>query len=90
LKFVDRDPDSPFPSWLADSQKAVATSEWRKRSAVDTAPNYLTGQVLAYAKQYPQNPRVPQALYLAVRSTRLGCTNVENQQAFQSRFRLPA
>jgi len=88
LKFVDRDPDFPFPEWLTATQKSAATSEWRKLSTIGTAPNYLTEQVVAYAKLQPQDPRVPQALHLAVRSTRFGCTNVETSKLSKTAFNL--
>ena len=77
LKFVDRDPDFLFPAWITDTNKAAARSEWANLTAVGTAPNYLVNQVLAYAQQHPQDPLVPEALYLSVRSTRFGCTNAE-------------
>ncbi|MGA2924051.1 MAG: hypothetical protein ABSE28_23370 [Candidatus Sulfotelmatobacter sp.] len=86
LKFVDRDPNFPFPGWLTDTQSAAANSEWEKLSTSGTAPNYLTNQVLAYAKQHPQDPRVPQALHLAIRSTRFGCTNAETSRLSKTAF----
>jgi outer membrane protein assembly factor BamD (BamD/ComL family) len=46
----------------------------------------LTNQVLAYAKQHPQDPRVPQALHLAIRSTRFGCTNAETSRLSKTAF----
>jgi hypothetical protein len=85
-RFVDRDPDFPFPAWLADDQKAAARSEWTKLTAIGTAPNYLTNRVLAYARQHRQDPRVPQALHLAVRSTRFGCTNAETSKLSKAAF----
>jgi hypothetical protein len=86
LKFVDRDPDFPFPAWLTEAEKSAATSQWRKLSGIGTAPNYLSSEVLAYAKQHSQDPLVPQALHLAVRSTRFGCTNVETSKLSKAAF----
>lgn len=86
LRFEDHDPDFPFPNWMTDSQKAAAKSDWKKLSAAGTAPNYLVQQVLAYGKEHPQDPRVPRALYLAVRSTRFGCTNVETSDLSKAAF----
>lgn len=80
LKFVDRDPDFPFPVWLTESQRDAAKAEWNKLSQVGTAPNYLAEQVIAYAKQHSKDPRVPRALHLAVRSTHFGCTNIETSK----------
>lgn len=86
LKFVDSDPDFPFPHWLTASQIDAARQEWAKLSLVGTAPNYLVQQVIVYAKQHGEDPRVPQALHLAVRSTRFGCTNVETSKLSKAAF----
>jgi hypothetical protein len=86
LKFVDRDPDFPFPAWLTAEQKSEAIAEWRKLSATGTAPNYLTSQVLSYAKEHTQDSRAPQALHLAVRSTRFGCSNVETSKLSKAAY----
>jgi hypothetical protein len=86
LKFADRDPDFPFPAWLTAEQKSAAIAQWGTLSGTGTAPNYLTSQVLAYAKEHPQDPRVPQALHLAVRSTRFGCTNVETSKLSKAAY----
>jgi hypothetical protein len=86
LKFVDRDPDFPFPLWLTAPERSEARSQWQKLSAIGTAPNYLTGEVLAYAVHHPEDPLVPQALHLAVRSTRFGCTNIETTKLSKAAF----
>ena len=86
LKFVDRDPDFLFPAWLTDSEKSEARSQWQKLSAIGTAPNYLTSEVLAFAEHHPGDPLVPQALHLAVRSTRFGCTNIETTKLSKTAF----
>lgn len=88
LKFVDRDPNFPFPEWLTETQKDAARSEWGKLSTIGTAPNYLTEQVLAYAKLRPHDPSVPQSLHLAVRSTRYGCSNIETSRLSKTAFNL--
>jgi len=86
LEFVDRDPDFPFPRWLTESQRDSAKAEWGKLSQVGTAPNYLAEQVIEYAKQHGEDPRLPQGLHLAVRSTRFGCTNVETSKFSKAAF----
>lgn len=73
--------------FLSVAQKAAVQAEVQKLRALDTAPNYLVAQVLAWAKRTPDDPRVPEALHLAIRSTRYGCTNARttqfSKQAFQ-------
>ena len=86
LKFVERDPDFPFPAWMSDAEKTASKSEWQKLSAVGTGPNYLAKQVLAYAKERPDDAQVPQALYLVVRATHLGCTNIDTTKLSKAAF----
>jgi len=88
LKFVDRDPDFPFPAWLTDTQKSQALSQWAQLGAVGTAPNFLVRQVLAYANEHPGDPSVPKALHLAVRATRFGCVNMETSKLSKEAFDL--
>ena len=51
-----------------------------------TAPDWLAAQTLAFAQQHPQDPRVPEALYLAVRATRYGCTDSQTGDFSQRAF----
>jgi hypothetical protein len=44
--------------------------------------------VLAWAKRTPNDPRVPEALHLAVRSTRYGCTDTKTTQFSKQAFRV--
>jgi outer membrane protein assembly factor BamD (BamD/ComL family) len=81
-------PDSPFPTFLADADKTQVHQEQEKLADVGFALNYLTSEVLAYAKQHPDDSRVPQALYLAVRATRYGCTSPDTTYLSQAAFKL--
>jgi hypothetical protein len=65
-------PSLPF---LTAAQKAEAKAENARLQALGTAPNYLSQQAVAWAARDPNNPRVPEALHLAVKSTRYGCAN---------------
>ena len=70
-----KDPKIVFPDFLTETEIDAATKEWQKLSTLDAAPNYLCAQVVRWAKLKPEDPRVPEALHLAVRSTRYGHTN---------------
>ena len=59
--------------FLTASPEGRRASGSPETACLDTAPNYLVAQVLAWAKRAPGDPRVPEALHLAVRSTRYGC-----------------
>ena len=61
--------------FLTAPQKSAAATEHKRLLALDTAPNYLCMQVVNWANEKGDDPRVPEALYLAVRATRYGCTN---------------
>ena len=62
----------------------------RERAAIDSlgpAPDLLCRRALAWADQAPADPRVPEALAIAVKSTRYGCadktTTAWSKRAFQ-------
>jgi hypothetical protein len=63
------------PAFLSAAQKTAASTEWKRLAALGTAPNYLCAQTIKWATVKPDDPRAPEALHLAVRSTRYGCTN---------------
>ena len=65
-------PSLPF---LTAAQKTEAKSENARLQSLGTAPNYFCQQALAWASRDPNNPRVPEALHLAVKATRYGCTD---------------
>ncbi|HKQ09216.1 MAG TPA: hypothetical protein VJ464_29100 [Blastocatellia bacterium] len=66
---------SPAPLFLTAAQKTAASAEWKRLAALGTAPNYLCAQAIKWANLKPDDPRAPEALHLAVRSTRYGCAN---------------
>jgi hypothetical protein len=63
--------------FLSPAQKAAAKNERARLSALGAAPNYLCKQVIAWAEKHPTDMRAPEALHLAVKSTRYGCTDKE-------------
>jgi tetratricopeptide (TPR) repeat protein len=74
--------------FLTAAQKQAAQADSQKLHALETGPNYLVAQVLAWAKRTPDDPRMPEALHLAVRSTRYGCTNAKTTQFSKQAFQL--
>ena len=63
------------PIFLTGAQRASAEKEYATLAALGAAPNYLCRQVLEWATKNPGDPRVPEALHLAVKTTRYGCTD---------------
>jgi hypothetical protein len=78
----------PFPSFVVDSDRNATKQELEKLASTGFAPNYLTSAVLAFAKEHPDDPRIPQALHLAVRSTRFGCSNPDTTHLSEAAFTL--
>jgi hypothetical protein len=66
----------PIPEFLSSSN-ASAASQFAALQKLGTAPNYLCRIAIAWAEKNPADPRSPEALHLAVRSTRYGCTDAE-------------
>ncbi len=61
---------APF---LSDQDRAEGARQAEElRSAAANSVNYLCRAAIAWAKAHPDDPRVPEALHLAVRATRFG------------------
>ncbi|HYL60989.1 MAG TPA: hypothetical protein VE077_00080 [Candidatus Methylomirabilis sp.] len=75
LQLVYPDGRIPDPQFLTPAQRRAAGEEWATLVALPSAPDWFGEQSLAWAKADPEDPRVPQALHLAVRATRYGCTD---------------
>jgi hypothetical protein len=60
-------------AFLPPDERAAGEREAKAlREAVPNAVNYLSAAAIAWARTHPQDSRVPEALHLAVRSTRYG------------------
>lgn len=66
----------PPPEFLRPAQ-ALAARQFAALQALGTAPNYLCRIAIEWTEKNPADPRSPEALHLAVRSTRYGCTDKE-------------
>ncbi len=64
------------PEFLRPSQ-ALGNKQFAALQALGTAPNYLCRIAIEWTEKNPADPRAPEALHLAVRSTRYGCTDKE-------------
>jgi hypothetical protein len=74
------------PSFLSGEQRTDAAKQWERLVALPAAPNYLCQQVLSWAKKHPDDPRIPEALHLAVRSTRYGMTDADTPKLSRAAF----
>ncbi len=67
--------ETVYPDFLSSTEKAETKADMQKLAALGFAPNYLCAEAVRWANAKPGDPRVPEALHLAVKSTRYGCTN---------------
>ncbi len=67
--------DKSTPGFLTAAETAAATREYAIINGFGAAPNYIARQVIQWANTSPTDPRVPEALHLAVNSTRYGCSD---------------
>jgi len=81
-------PDVRSPDFLTETEKAQAASEWKKLSAIPTAPDYLPAQTVDWVNKNPEEARAAESLYLAVRSTRYGCTDKDTLKFSKAAFDL--
>jgi len=76
----------PPPAVISVADRAQATREFDALAGLGTAPNYLSGEVIAWAKARPKDPDVAEALARAVASTKYGCgdkhSGAYSRQAF--------
>jgi hypothetical protein len=68
----------PAPRFLSAAEAAQGEKEFSSLRAFGAAPNYISREVIQWANSHPTDPRVPEALHLAVRTTRYGCTDKDS------------
>jgi len=76
----------PPPRFLSAAESEKAKQEWTALKAFGTAPNYISQQVIQWANSHAKDPRVPEALHLAVRTTRYGCTDKDTVRWSKAAF----
>ncbi len=75
------------PDFLKAGQ-ALGSRQFATVQALGTGPNYLCKVAIEWATANPNDPRSPEALHLAVRSTRYGCTDKETGKWSKAAFDL--
>ncbi len=75
------------PDFLKTAQ-TLAARQFAALQALGTGPNYLCRIAIEWAQKNPADPRAPEALHLAVRSTRYGCTDKETGRWSKAAFDL--
>ena len=68
------------PAFLTAAQSKTAQAERKRLRTIGDAPKYLAEKVMSWAKRYPADRRVPEAIYIMVGAngwTKYGCGNNE-------------
>jgi len=91
-RFFGEDPiDSPanhdIPGFLSGKISSGAQGEFSRLWESGNATDFLGSIVLAYSKGHRNDPRVPEALHLVVKSGRYGCQGRETWRTIRSAFR---
>jgi len=76
------------PPEFLKASRALAAKEVAALQALGTAPNYFCRIAIEWADKNPNDVRSPEALHLAVRSTRYGCTDKETGRWSKAAFDL--
>ena len=71
-----------YPAFFDTAGKKRAANEWRELFALGSASRYLPRVVIDWGKKHPDDPRVPEALYLAIRAMRYGSSDALSHDAF--------
>ncbi len=70
---TDPDVAARRAGFLSEADINEGRREMERMAATGCAPNFLSAQVLSWAKSHSDDSRVPEALALAVRTGRYGC-----------------
>lgn len=73
----------PIPKFLTAAQRQAAIAERKKLIALGDAPDMLGKRVVDWAKRFPTDKRVPEALYIVHQAngwTKYGCGSNEDLQ----------
>ena len=76
------------PPFLSPAEADRGAKERAALNALGAAPNYLSKQVIQWANSHADDPRVPEALHLAVKSTRYGCSDKDTGRWSKAAFDL--
>ena len=75
------------PQFLKPSQ-SLAAKQYATLQALGPAPNYFCRIAVEWAEKNPADRRAPEALHLAVKATRYGCTDKETGRWSKAAFDL--
>lgn len=81
--------NAPEPAFLSAAEREEAEGEWEQlENDAPAGADWLAWAVLERARSHADDARVPQALHLAVRGTRLGCKTKDTGKYSREAFDL--
>ncbi|MEO8663653.1 MAG: hypothetical protein ABI693_34670 [Bryobacteraceae bacterium] len=82
------DPETaPGAAFLSIDHRRAALRERTALAERGSAPDYFLRETMQWAKDAPEDPRVPEALHYALRSQRYGCATKQTAQAAERAWR---
>ena len=76
------------PEFLTGAQRDQFQQEWERLTADGSGVNHLAAVVSSFAEEHPGNELEAEALHLAVRATRYGCTDKATSRQSRRAFQL--
>jgi hypothetical protein len=79
---------APPPPFLSAQDADKGAKERAALAKFGASPNYIAQQVIQWANAHADDSRVPEALHLAVKTTRYGCTDKDSPRWSKAAFDL--
>ncbi|MHC1727814.1 MAG: hypothetical protein AB9866_17725 [Syntrophobacteraceae bacterium] len=76
------------PGFIGPEQKSAAAGEYKALTASGSAPTFLCRFIASYGKDKPSAPNLPEALHLAVKSSRYGHVDGDTGKYSKEAFEL--
>ena len=77
-------------AFLTPSMRAAGEKEAAALLALGSADEYLGSQVLDRARSHPDDPDIPEALYLTLRMIRYGCYHSSSDESYRTSEKVPS
>jgi hypothetical protein len=78
----------PTLEFLSAAQGHAVRQELQRMAGLGPAANHFSQQAIAWAQKAGTDPRVPEALHLAVKATRFGCADADTGTLSKAAFDL--
>jgi hypothetical protein len=76
------------PAFLTNTDREQAKSQRQALIKTGSGTTFLSRTVLAWSRSHPNDPRLPEALALAVKTSHFGCTNPDSAGPVSEAFRV--